>query len=91
MPLRLPSRVQRGTKKHPSPAVLRASTRNASHIGADMNHLRPLMRKNRRSPSPPTASARVVVVRRSEPPWFSVIAIPIIAERFVAAGRQRGS
>ena len=36
--------LKRGMKKQVSPPSACASTRNASHIGADMNHLCPLMR-----------------------------------------------
>ena len=42
------------------------------------------------SPSP-SGSARVVVARRSEPPCFSVIAMPISAPRLAATGRALGS
>ena len=41
--LREPSGSTRGRKKHESPAGACASTRKASHIGADMNHLWPVM------------------------------------------------
>jgi hypothetical protein len=39
-----PSGVKRGMKKQVRPSSACASTRKASHIGADMNHLCPVMR-----------------------------------------------
>lgn len=39
--LRLPSGRTRGTRKQVSPSGAWASTRNRSHIGADVNHLCP--------------------------------------------------
>ena len=45
-----------------------------------MNHLWPCRRK---VPSP-AGSARVVLVRRSEPPWFSVMPMPMSAPVFSA-------
>ena len=63
-----------------------ARTRKASLIGAEQNHLCPVSRY------PPSAgSARVVLARTSEPPCFSVIAIPTSALFFCAAGKRRGS
>ncbi len=44
MALSVPSGVQRGMKKQESPFGACASTRKASHIGADMNHLWPVRR-----------------------------------------------
>ena len=85
MALRLPSGVQRGRKKQLKPFGLCARTRKASHIGADMNHLCPV----KMNAPPPAGSARVVLVRRSEPPWFSVMPMPISAEVFSATGRKR--
>ena len=41
MALRSPSGVHRGIKKQLKPLGACANTRNASHIGADMNHLCP--------------------------------------------------
>ena len=69
-----------------------ASTRNRSDIGAEQNHLWPIS-----SYSAPGAAAvragvaTVVLARTSEPPCFSVIAMPAIAEPFSAAGIRRGS
>ena len=44
MALTDPSGAKRGMKKQLRPSSACASTRNASHIGADMNHLWPVMR-----------------------------------------------
>ena len=41
--LRLPSGSTRGTRKQLSPASAWASTRNRSHIGAEQNHLCPVI------------------------------------------------
>ena len=53
-----------------------ASTRKASHIGAETNNLWPGAR--RPSARRPTGMARVVLARTSEPPCFSVIAMPMV-------------
>ena len=45
----------------------------------------------RPAPPPFSGRAKVVFARTSEPPCFSVIAIPAIAEPFSAAGIERGS
>ena len=85
--LRVPSGRHRGSRKHDSPAGACASTRNASHIGAEQNHLWPVI-----SNSPlPAGSALVVFARTSEPPCFSVMAIPHSAPSFCAAGMNRWS
>ena len=42
--LRVPSGSTRGTTKQVSPSAVCASTRNMSHIGADVNHLCPVSR-----------------------------------------------
>ncbi len=39
-----PSGAKRGMRKQLNPSSAWASTRKASHIGADMNHLWPVMR-----------------------------------------------
>ena len=54
-PLRVPSGSTRGTRKHDSPAGACASTRKASHIGAEQNHLWPV---EPYSPSPTRPAAR---------------------------------
>ena len=86
MALRAPSGVQRGTRKQVRPAGAWARVRKASDIGAEQNHLCPVSRQ----PSPP-CSARVVLARTSEPPCFSVIAMPTVAPDFSGAGRAAGS
>ena len=57
--LRLPSSRMRGTRKQLRPASVCASTRNASDIGAEQNHLWPVSRYR---PSP-AGTARVVLAR----------------------------
>src|SRR5256885_7172034 len=55
---------------------MRATTRWASHMGAEKNHLWP---RNRYSPPRPpacTGMATVVLARTSEPPCFSVMPMP---------------
>ena len=66
-----------------------ARTRKASHIGAEQNHLWPVSSYS--APGPPPFSGRAVVVlaRTSEPPCFSVIAIPQSAPVLSAAGTRR--
>jgi hypothetical protein len=55
-------------------------------MGAEQNHLCPVRRH-----AAPSGSARVVFVRTSEPPCFSVIAMPSVAARFCATGATEGS
>ncbi len=70
-----------------SPPSACASTRKASHIGADMNHLWPVI-----SYSPwPIARAFVVLARTSLPPRFSVIPMPSVAPAFSQNGLKDGS
>ena len=67
-----------------------ASTRNASHIGAEQNHLWPVERVAR--PAPRRRRRRAVVfARTSEPPCFSVIPMPISAPGLSRPGAGRGS
>src|SRR5712691_2573761 len=75
-PLRVPSGSQRGSRKHDRPRGAWASTRNASHIGAEQNHLWPVITYSAPGPPPLDGTARVVFARTSDPPCFSVIAIP---------------
>src|SRR5258708_25611654 len=86
--LRVPSGRTRGSKKHVSPPGACARTRNASHIGAEQNHFCPV---SRCSPFVAVGTARVVLLRTSEPPCLSVIAIPKRTPRLVDAGRNPGS
>ncbi len=75
---RLPSSSTRGTTKQLRPASSRANTRKTSDIGAEQNHLCPVSRK----PPSPVGVAVVVLARTSEPPCFSVIAMPAMSPRF---------
>ena len=96
----LPSGRKRGMRKQVRPSGACASTRNASDIGADRNHLWPVMRYSPPGPPPPTGSAIVVEARTSVPPCFSVMPMPSVtavlrrpaqsAGRSVH-GRMRGS
>ena len=54
-----------------------ASTRKASHIGAEKNHLWPVMRVARAPGVAAIALGRVVLARTSEPPCFSVMPMPM--------------
>src|SRR5262249_47537573 len=80
-----PSGRKRGIKKHDRPPGACASTRNASDIGADMNHLWPAI-KYSFGAAVDNGSARVVFERTSVPPCFSVIPMPIVTELFSRAG-----
>ncbi len=84
--LRLPSGSTRDSRKQESPPGAWASTRNPSDIGAEQNHLWPVSRW-------PSASgtARVVLARTSEPPCFSVMAMPTVAPALPATGPRPGS
>ena len=72
--LRDPSGSERGTKKHVTPSGRRARVKNPSLMGAEQNHLWPVRRQ-----FDPSRHAAVATARRSEPPCFSVIAIPMVA------------
>jgi hypothetical protein len=87
--LRSPSGVNRGIKKHDSPPSAWARTRKASHIGAEKNHLWPVISYSPPGPPPSIARATVVFARTSEPPCFSVIPIPQSAPRLSGAGTSR--
>ena len=84
--MRSSSGVQRGNRKQDRPFGACASTRKASLIGAEQNHLCPVSRH-----ASPSRTARVVFARTSEPPCFSVIAMPISAPRLRAEGTDRAS
>src|SRR5207302_1438144 len=90
-PFRSPSGVHRGSRKQESPPSAWASTRNTSHIGAEKNHLWPVISYSEPGPPPFSGRATVVLERTSEPPWRSVIPIPISAPRFSLAGIDRRS
>ena len=87
-----PSGRQRGTKKHEEPcSSVLASTRWPSHIGAEKNHLWPVMRNSSPQGPAPAGTARVVLVRTSLPPCFSVMPMPTVMPGFIAPGTWRGS
>ena len=87
--LRSPSGVKRGSRKHERPPSACARTRNASHIGAEQNHLWPVISYSAPGPPPFRGVATVVLARTSEPPCFSVIAIPHSAPLLSGAGTSR--
>ena len=94
--LRSPPGRTRGTRKQLSPSGAWASTRNASDCGAEQNHLCPrraYMPAPASVPAPPTVtgSAVVVLARTSEPPCFSVMAMPNSTPDLVAGSRSSGS
>ncbi len=62
-----------------------------SDIGAEQNHLCPTISYSAPAPPPFSARATVVLARTSEPPCFSVIAMPEIALPFSLAAIRRGS
>src|SRR5207247_2355716 len=84
---RVPSGRKRGRRKHESPLSACARTRKASDMGAEQNHLWPVSSYSAPGPRPASATARVVLARTSEPPCFSVIAIP---QRPMARGAELG-
>ena len=88
--LRVPSGSTRGSRKQVSPPGPCARTRNRSHIGAELNHLCPV---SRCAPGPAdgAGSARVVPARTSEPPCFSVMAMPDSSPALVSGTRRPGS
>ncbi len=91
---RVPSGSTRGTRKHDSPcAWIWASTRKASDIGAEQNHLCPVSRYSATSLPAATRCAStdwacVRLARTSEPPCFSVIAMPTRALDFAPVPRS---
>ncbi len=89
--LRSPSGVKRGIRKQETPLSVCARTRKASHIGAEQNHLWPVISYSAPGPPPFSGIAVVVFARTSEPPCFSVIAIPQSAPAFCSAGTMRPS
>src|SRR5271165_5579633 len=74
--LRPPSGRMRGSRKQERPSSVWSSTRNMSDIGAEQNHLCPISSYSPPAPPPPNGCATVVLARTSEPPCFSVIAMP---------------
>jgi len=57
-------------------------------MGAEQNHLCPVMAYQSGSP---VGAARAVLARTSDPPCFSVIAMPIVTPALSLAGRTAGS
>ena len=90
--LRVPSGLNRGSRKHVKPPSRYASVRKPSLIGAEQNHLWPV---NAKHSAPPTDSlsgvARLVFARTSVPPCFSVMAMPIVRPVFSKYGREEPS
>ena len=86
--LRSPSGRMRGSRKHESPPSAWARTRKASHIGAEQNHLWPVISYSAPAPPPFSGLATVVLARTSEPPCFSVIAMPHSAPLLSGAGTE---
>ena len=90
--LRSPPGVQRGTRKQNRPPAAYARVRKASDMGAEQKNLWPVRRYS--APSPvalPAGSARVELVRTSEPPCFSVMNIPMVAPALSDTGMSRRS
>jgi hypothetical protein len=87
----VPSGRKRGTRKQERPLSVWARVRKASHMGAEQNHLCPVSRNSPPAPPPATGTARVELARTSEPPCFSVMAMPKVTPAFSAAGRSAGS
>ncbi len=73
-----PSGFQRGRKKQVRPSGPRAVARNTSAIVPDTNHLWPV---SKYAPSP-SGTATVLLARTSDPPCFSVRAMPAVIPRF---------
>lgn len=82
--LRLPSGSTRGTTKQVSPPGATADMRKTSLIGAEQNHLCPV----RAYVPASSGAATVVLARTSEPPCFSVIAMPARQPAFSAGDRK---
>ena len=89
--LRVPSGSTRGRNRHDSPEAVCASTRKASHIGAEKNHLWPVTAMRWPQASWPSGSARVVFARTSEPPCFSVMPMPMVRPALALQGLRAGS
>src|SRR5580700_9572919 len=85
--LREPSGSQPATTKQDTPSSVRASVRNTSECGTEKNHLCPTIDQ---LPSP-FGLAWVWVWRRSDPPCFSVIAMPTVAPVLTVARTCRRS
>ena len=86
-----PSGRRRGIRKQETPPSACASTRNASHCGAEKNHLWPVISYSAPGPPPLIGLPTVVLARTSEPPCFSVIPMPNSEPSFSEAAIWRGS
>ena len=60
-------------------------------MGAEQNHLWPMSAYSSPGPAAPVGAARVVLARTSEPPCFSVMAMPAMAPALGAAPLPRPS
>ena len=78
-------------RKQEMPSSVWARTRNASHMGAEQNHLCPVISYGFPPPGVDRARAVVVFALTSDPPCFSVMAIPQSAPSSVRAVASRGS
>ena len=58
-------------------------------MGAEQNHLCPVSRSSPPGPPAPIGSALVELARTSEPPCFSVMAMPMVAAVLSSAGIER--
>ena len=65
--------------------------RNASHWGAEKNHLWPVISYSAPGPPPLIGRPTVALARTSEPPCFSVIPMPKSEPSFSPAAIWRGS
>ena len=88
--LREPSGRTRGSAKHERPSSVCARIRKRSLIGAEQNHLWPTISYSAPGPPPFSGVAVVVFARTSEPPCFSVIAIPQMRRALLGRGLQLG-
>ena len=89
--LGVPSGCQRGVRKQLRPPGAWASMRKASLIGAEQNHLCPVSRYSPPGPPPATGAAVVVFALTSDPPCFSVIAMPHVSPALSPGGANVGS
>ena len=85
----LPSGRQRGMQKQvrPRSSVLREHQEDVAHRRREEPLVAGEQVLRAQAPSP-AGSARVVLVRRSVPPCFSVMPMPTVIERFCASGRS---
>jgi hypothetical protein len=69
---------ERNRRKQVTPFPVLARVREPSLMGAEQNHLWPVRSYSGPSSPSPAGVATVAVARRSEPPCFSVIAMPMM-------------